>query len=114
MNDVEVLLAGLEVGSISELRRLVNAGRAGVVVTPNQREAIEGMHGGLPVRIRNAERDGFFVGGIHVERADDPDTLHAAVIAADVTPRGGGCLGISYDTLMTLPLRDGNHDEEGR
>lgn len=102
--DMQVLLAGLEVGSIEELRRLVGYGR-GLVVTPNQREAIEAMYPGQPVLVRGAERHGYFVGAIHTQRTDDDNEygwLNAGVMSADCTKQSGH-LGISYDTLMKTP-----------
>jgi hypothetical protein len=100
-HDVEALLAGLEVRSLEELERLVRYGR-GLVVTPNQREAIEAMFPDKTVLVRGAERRGYFEGAVHVQRTDDKDWLGAVVLAADCS-KDGGCLGISYRTLMTIP-----------
>lgn len=99
-SDVEVLLAGLEVGSLSELRRLVETARGGVVVTAAQATALARMHGGSSLRLRSAERNGYFLGGVHAEATDDD--LRSFVLAPDVSEHGG-CLGITYATLMGLP-----------
>lgn len=97
--DVEMLLAGLEVESIAELRRLVAYGR-GLVVTPNQREAIEGMFPNEPVILRGAEREGYFGGAIHVDSLDE-SRIRGVVLSPE-----RGCLGVDYDALMSLPVRD--------
>jgi hypothetical protein len=124
-SDVELLLAGLEVGSVSELRRLVLAARAGVVVTPHQVRAIAAMFAApepdrdfppclrtiedvthlppgeraVPVRLRHGRLEG----AVHAEPiADDDRILRACLFSHDVT-REGGNLGISYETLMGLP-----------
>lgn len=105
--DARALLDGLEVGSISELRALVDRARAGVVVSPNQIRALhsfwaEGRTQG-DVRLRPAERNGYFVGAVHAEPLDENDH-RSTVFSYDVT-REGGNLGISYDTLVSLPAR---------